>query len=92
MSFIIVNIMPPVEGRGPRKFSRDQQYDAEAVIGALKIMYGDGTLEDFNGVYVSPNPQDQLKAGEYCFTLLSAPQGKTHSPVLAESDHYAVLG
>ena len=83
MSTLIVNIMPAVKGKVPSKFSRQRKHDAETVINLLKSEHGDGILKDSSGVSIPSDPQDQLEAGEYSFTLLSIPQGETHSLVRA---------
>ena len=94
MSTLKVNIMPAVEGRAPINFCMHWKHDAETVIGLLKSETGSGILKDSNGVPIPSDPQDRLEAGEYFFTLLSAPQDETHNLVLTESDplSYAWLG
>ena len=83
MPEFMVNIMPPVEGRGPHSFSTKMEHDAETVISLLKGTYEEGRLENSSGNWVPLNPKFMLKAGEYFFTLQSRPEGKTHSLVLA---------
>ena len=83
MSLLTVNIMPAVEDRGPRTFSTHNKHDAETVISLLKYLHGEGYLTYPNGVIIPSDPENQLEAGAYFFTLLSAPQGVTHSLVLA---------
>ena len=83
MSLLTVNIVPAVEDRGPRTFSTHNKHDAETVISLLKYLHGEGYLTYPNGVIIPSDPENQLEAGEYFFTLLSAPQGVTHSLVLA---------
>ena len=86
MSELTVKIMPAAEGKGPEKFPTHRRHDAETVIGLLEKAYGDGILRDTSGAMVSSDPEDRLQAGEYSFTLLSTPQGRTHSLVLAYAD------
>jgi hypothetical protein len=89
MSLLTVNIVPAVEGRGPRTFYTHNKHDAETVIDLLKYLHGQGYLTYPNGVIIPSDPENQLEAGEYFFTLLDAPQGVTHSLVLTESDHFS---
>ena len=89
MSQLTVNIVPAVEDRGPRTFSTHNKHDAETVISLLKYLHGEGYLTYPNGVIIPSDPENQLEAGEYFFTMLSAPQGVIHSLVLAESDHFS---
>lgn len=79
MPEIIVNIVPPEEGRGPHSFSTKMKHDAETVIPLLKDTYQEGRLEDCNGYWVPLDPKFELKAGKYFFTLQSRPEGETHS-------------
>ena len=86
MSELTVKIMPAAVGKGPEKFPTHRRRDAETVIGLLEKAYGDGIVRDNGGAMVSSDPEDRLQAGEYSFTLLSPPQGGTHSLVLACAD------
>jgi hypothetical protein len=92
MATVKVNIMPAVENKAPISFSMHRKHDAETVIDVLEKKHGSGILEDFNGIIVTSDPQDQLEAGEYYFTPLSDPQGVTHSLSLAESDYFMAWG
>ena len=89
MSLLTVNIVPAVEGRGPRIFYIHNKHDAQTVIDMLGFLDGRGYLTYPNGIIIPSDPENQLEAGEYFFTLLDAPQGVTHSLVLTESDRFS---
>ena len=75
MSYIWVNILPAVTGRGPNKFCTRTEMTPKKVICLLVTKYGPGVLKNTEGVTLPPHSTKVLEAGEYSFTVCTATQG-----------------
>lgn len=75
MSYIWVNILPAVTGRGPNKFSTRTEMTPKKVIRLLVTKYGPGVLRAPEGVTLPPHSTRVLEAGGYSFAVCTATQG-----------------
>ena len=72
--------MPAMEGRGPKTFPMRLQNDAECVIGLLESEFGEGVLENPQGLRVLPHPKHKLGPGEHLYILVGPGRNPQRQP------------
>ena len=77
MADIVIQILPPVDGRGPGEFTTHERPSNQDVYQSLENEYGKGTLKKGARTLLAKEGI-LLAAGDYTYTLTSAPQGKVH--------------